>query len=121
MKELFTEKAVENIRAAELLFENELYNASANRAYYAAFHSAIAAIYHAGFIPVIDHKSVRTLFSDCFFNKRKILSSKYNRYLSDLQDKRNHADYRMGVSKTIAKKQLREAKEFLEIILGIIK
>jgi hypothetical protein len=44
MENEFLTKAKENITAAALLFENELYNASANRAYYAAFQAAIAAI-----------------------------------------------------------------------------
>ncbi|MDP2366338.1 MAG: HEPN domain-containing protein [Ignavibacteria bacterium] len=55
MKELFLERAKENLKAAELLFEQELFNASANRAYYAAFHAAIVAIMTAGVQPIIDH------------------------------------------------------------------
>ncbi|MBM2817281.1 MAG: hypothetical protein HW421_4043 [Ignavibacteria bacterium] len=120
MKETFLERAKENIKAAELLFENGLYNASANRAYYAAFHIAIASIFASGIIPNIDHKTVQTLFSDYFFNKRKILPSNYKRYLKDLQDKRNIADYKTGVSKKTAKNQLNDAKEFVELILGVI-
>jgi hypothetical protein len=41
--ELFT-KAQENIKAAQLLFDNQLYNASVNSAYYAAFQSAIVCV-----------------------------------------------------------------------------
>lgn len=40
MSEYLT-KVLENLKAAELLFEAGLYNASANRAYYAAFHAAL--------------------------------------------------------------------------------
>ncbi|HPI19371.1 MAG TPA: HEPN domain-containing protein [Candidatus Kapabacteria bacterium] len=87
MKESFRNRAIENLEAAELLFENGKYNASANRAYYAAFHSAIAAVYCAGINPTIDHKSIHTLFSDYYFNRRKIINSKYKGFLSDLQDK----------------------------------
>ncbi len=44
MKSEFFTKAKENIKTAEILFEHQLYNASANRAYYAAFQAAIAAL-----------------------------------------------------------------------------
>ncbi|MBI1923224.1 HEPN domain-containing protein [Candidatus Poribacteria bacterium] len=44
MKEKFLERAKENLKAAHLLFDNALYNAMANRAYYAASHAAIAAL-----------------------------------------------------------------------------
>jgi uncharacterized protein (UPF0332 family) len=121
MKETFILRAKENIQAAELLFDNELFNASANRAYYAAFHLAIASIYATGIIPKIDHKTVQNLFSDYYFNKRKILPSKFKGYLKDLQDIRSIADYKTGVGKNKAKLQLYKGKEFVELILGIIK
>jgi hypothetical protein len=46
--EEFIHKARENLKAAELLFENGLYNASANRAYYAALHFAISILAKMG-------------------------------------------------------------------------
>jgi uncharacterized protein (UPF0332 family) len=120
MKELFKNKALENIKIAEIAFDNDCFNASANRAYYAVFHAAIAAIYSIGKEPGIDHKAVRTIFSDNFFNRRKIISAKYKGYLKELQDKRNKADYHEGVSKKIAKKQLLQAKELVEIIFEVL-
>jgi uncharacterized protein (UPF0332 family) len=120
MKESFLLRAKENLKAAELLFDNEFYNASANRAYYAAFHAAITAIYCAGIKPNIDHKVVRALFSDYYFNKRKILPSKYNDYLNELMLNRSDADYKNGVSKKIAKSQLKIAQELVEKILEVI-
>jgi len=120
MKEHFLNRAIENLKAAELLFENDLYNASANRAYYAAFHIAIAAIYNVGVKPNIDHKTVNTLLSDNFFNRRKIIPSKYKRYLSDLQIIRNEADYRKGINAKLAKLQLETAIEFVNIIKEVI-
>ncbi|OQX20714.1 MAG: hypothetical protein BWK80_35515 [Desulfobacteraceae bacterium IS3] len=38
----FLNKAEENLTAAQICFENGLYNACANRAYYAALHAAVA-------------------------------------------------------------------------------
>ena len=121
MKYIFLEKAKENLKAAEVLFDNDLFNASANRAYYASFHAAIASLYDIGIIPIVDHKVVRNKFSDYFFNKRKVLPSKFNKYLSEMQDKRNNADYRTGVSKKIARVQLNDSKEFVGILLERIK
>ena len=121
MKESFLNRATENLKAAELLFENELYNASANRAYYAAFHIAIAAIYTTAITPVIDHKTVQTLFADYFCNKRKILPSKYKAFLKDMQIIRSNADYKNGIGKKVAKQQLKDAKEFFDIIVEVIK
>jgi uncharacterized protein (UPF0332 family) len=120
MKESFLLRAKENIEASELLFDIGKYNASANRAYYAAFHAAIAAIYSIGIEPNIDHKVIQSLFADNFCNRRKIVPSKYKGYLKDMQHIRSNADYRSGASKKDAKEQLKFAKEFVELILSII-
>ncbi|MCX6155297.1 MAG: HEPN domain-containing protein [Candidatus Kapabacteria bacterium] len=121
MKEIFKNKSIENIKIAEIAFDNECFNASANRAYYAVFHAAVAALFAIGLNPRIDHVAVQTMFSDNFFNRRKIISSKYKGDLKELQEVRGKADYHEGVSKNIAKKQLLKAKELIEIILMELK
>jgi uncharacterized protein (UPF0332 family) len=118
MKEKFLNRAKENLKASELLFDAELYNASANRAYYAAFHIAVFAIYSAGVEPAIDHRTVLSLFSDLFINRRKIFSSKYKVLIYDMQNIRNVADYGIGINKIKAIKQLKHAKAFYELIIG---
>jgi uncharacterized protein (UPF0332 family) len=120
MKELFKNKALENIKIAEIAFDNDCFNASANRAYYSAFHAAIAAIYSIGIQPNIDHKVIQSLFAENFCNRRKIVPSKYKSYLKDMQHIRSNADYRNGASKKDAKEQLKFAKEFVELILSVI-
>ncbi|MBM2815037.1 MAG: hypothetical protein HW421_1799 [Ignavibacteria bacterium] len=120
MKETFLQRAKENLKAAELLFDNGLYNASANRAYYAAFHAAITAIFSSGILPDIDHRTVQTLFAEQFCNRRKILPSKYKSILQDMQKIRNDADYKDGINKKLSKQQLKSANEFLKIILEAI-
>jgi len=121
MKESFIERAIENIKAAELLFDNGFFNASANRAYYSAFHLAIAAIYASGIKPEIDHRTVQTLFAENYCNRRKIFPSKYKGFLPEMQRHRNNADYKDGVTKKTAKQQLKDAKEFFELIIEVIK
>jgi uncharacterized protein (UPF0332 family) len=121
MKEIFLELANENLKAAELLFDNNFFNASANRAYYSAFHIAIAAIYTLGITPAMDHRTVQTLFTEHYCNRRKVLPSKYKGFLPEMQHQRNNADYKNGVQKKTANKQLKDAKEFFELISEIIK
>lgn len=62
-------KAEENLTAAELCLEYDLRNASVNRAYYAMFQSAIAALTKFG-IPRggerWEHESVQELPVKCF-------------------------------------------------------
>ena len=120
MKELFLKRAKENLLAAELLLGKELFNASANRAYYAAFHVAITAIYSIGIEPKIEHKAVHSIFIDNYFNKKKILPSKLKSYLGDLRDKRNTADYKTGINKKSAKSQLDYAKQLVTNIFEVI-
>ncbi len=121
MKESFIQLAKENIFAAELLFENNLFNASSNRAYYSAFHIAIAAIYASGITPEVNHRTVQTLFAENYCNRKKVFPSKYKGYLKDMQHIRSNADYRNGVSKKEAKQQLKYAKEFFNLIIEVIK
>ncbi len=121
MKSIFKNKALENIKVAELAYEHGCFDASTNRAYYAAFDAAIYAIYSIGIEPKIDHSTIHSIFADNFFNRRKILSVKFKRYLGDLRDKRNIADYKSGVSKKVAKHQLEYAKELVFIIFEVIK
>jgi uncharacterized protein (UPF0332 family) len=121
MKESFILRAKENLKIAEIALENDCYNASANRAYYSAFHAAIASLFSIGLTPAMDHKVVQILFTDNYFNRRKILPSKYKSYLNDLQKIRNDADYKNGINKKTAKQQLKEANELVELILGILE
>lgn len=90
----FLNKAEENLTAAQICFENGLYNACANRTYYAALHAAIAALAHRGIKrDKIDHGQVQADFSNELINRRKIYPSKMKSYLPDMQMIRNMADY----------------------------
>ncbi len=42
------EKAEENLAAAKICFQNRLYNACANRAYYAVIHAAKSTLANRG-------------------------------------------------------------------------
>jgi len=119
MKNEFLTKAKENIAVAEWSYENAHYNASANRAYYAAFQAAIAALANVGIIKAhrISHGAVQSLFATELTQRRKIYPSHLKSYLPDLQNIRDDADYKLqSVSKKKASLQLKQAKEFVEII-----
>ncbi len=118
MKMIFSAKAQENIEAAEILFENQKYNASASRAYYAAFHAAIAALKNAGFsIDKISHESLQAKFNGELIRKRKVYPSRFKSYLLDLQSVRLAADYKsIFVSKKVAGRQNKKAREYFEAI-----
>ncbi len=93
----FLNKTKENLTAAQVCFENGLFNACANRAYYAALQAAIAALAHKGIRrDKIDHGQVQADFSNELINRRKIYPAKLKSYLPDIQFVRNKADYTDG-------------------------
>jgi uncharacterized protein (UPF0332 family) len=59
-------KAKENLTAARICFDAGLYNACANRAYYAALQAVIAALAHNGIHrDRIDHGGLDHCFGQC--------------------------------------------------------
>jgi uncharacterized protein (UPF0332 family) len=121
MNESFIARAKENLADAEAALEATRYNASANRAYYAAFHAAIAALLHFGHKVNIDHTPVRSDFSRFLINERKVFPSAMKNDLRDLMAVRGTADYGLdGISKKTAFAQLKLARVFTERILSII-
>ena len=117
MKANFLEKAKENLKAAQLLFDNALYNAMANRAYYAVFHAAIAALAAAGYNLQMRYEAVHSMFNGELIRRRKLYPGDLSSYLKDLQDTRNDADYSMKqISKKVASKILTKTERFVTTI-----
>jgi uncharacterized protein (UPF0332 family) len=118
MQNAFWQKAEENLKSAQLLFENGFYNTSANRAYYAAFHSAIVALSKFGFKnPDNPHKWVQATFSGELIQRRKLYTADMKSSLLEMLSLREQADYKTdSISKKLAKEQLRKAQTFLEEI-----
>lgn len=119
MKTEFLTKSQENLKAAELLLANQLYNASANRAYYAAFQAAIAALADIGFEPERkNHDTTQSYFAAELIHKRKVYPNHLKSYLLTLQHIRNDADYdSILLSQKVALRHLKKAREFVETIL----
>jgi len=119
METIFAEKATENLNAAKLLLENEMFNASASRAYYAAFFAGVRALEHAGFsVEEISHKRLQAMFNRELIHRRKIYPRRFRSKLLDMIDIRIDADYKnMNVSKKRAFTQVKNASEFVRTIL----
>jgi uncharacterized protein len=116
MRDEFLTKAKENFRATEVLIEHQLYNAAVNRAYYAAFHAAIAALADQGITTgQRSHATIQANFATELIQRRKRYSRHFRAYLIDLQSVRDDADYKVqSVSSRVAHRQLSKAKEFVE-------
>ena len=72
---VFLEKAEECLLTAETEFLNARYNSCANRAYYACFQAAIAALLEAGIRasgPQWSHEFVPGQFVGMLINRRKL-------------------------------------------------
>jgi len=114
----FFQKAQKNLKAAQVLSDQELYDASANRAYYAAFQTAIAALASQGVRnDKNSHSWVQANFNGRFIQKRKVFPRHLRSYLPDLLFIRNKADYQQeSLSQKAASRQLRKAEEFVRTV-----
>ena len=118
VKAEFLNKAKTNLQVAQICFDSGFYDACANRAYYAAFQAAIAALADRGRkSDKNDHKWVQATFSSELINRQKVYPAHLKSYLMDMQVVRNQADYTdENVSKRLASQQLSKAQEMLELI-----
>src|SRR5207253_2484259 len=96
-QQAFLDKAEESLLGARSEHANRRYSNSANRAYYAAFQAAIAALIRAGIPPPRDHwghEYVRSAFAGQLINRRKLYPAGLRSVLSDNHELRLIADYR---------------------------
>jgi uncharacterized protein (UPF0332 family) len=111
-------KARESLQAAELCYAHKLYNATANRAYYAMFQAAIAALHAAGIQPAGEqwsHAGLQAAFTLELTRRRKLYTASLSTMLKDGLNLRNTADYKpVNISERLANQTLRWAREFLQ-------
>ena len=118
MKAEFFNKAKENLKAAEILFNRNLFSASASRTYFAAFQAAIAALAHTGiYNENYSHKWVQSAFNRELIHQRKIYPGKIKSYLLEMQNIRIQADY---TTKSVSKKKTKELLSFARIFVELI-
>jgi len=115
---IFLTKAKRNIQAAQLLFDHQMYDESANRAYYAAFQAALAALAVLGIhVEGMSHEAAQSTFNTELIHRRKVYPGRFKSYLPELQTIRIQADYSLKItSKKSAADQVKQAKEFVEHI-----
>ncbi len=123
MESTFATKARENIRAATMLFANGMYDASANRSYYAALQAAVSALANAGIrFERIEHAKVQARFSTELIRRKKVFPGRLRSHLMVMQGARNIADYGSTViSKKVTQRQLNRAKEYVGILLQEVR
>jgi len=119
--QVFASKAKENIAAAECEYNHGRYNASANRAYYAMFHTAIAALLYYNVLPPgsrWEHSWVQAAFNEQLIKRRKLYPSKLAPDLVAVMSTRDIADYKDAmVSQKRAYRALRKAKRFFNTVI----
>ena len=106
------EKALNCLEAAKLMFNNQYYSDSANRSYYAIFHSARAVMAldgedrkrHSGVIAYFQEHYVRT----------KIFDKEFSKIIQDAFEIRQDSDYEdfFVVSHNDVEEQLHDAERF---------
>jgi len=111
------ERAKESLSGAESEYANQRFHNCANRAYYACYQAAVAALVHAGIVPPGSrwgHELVQAQFVGLLINRRHIYSPEHRDTIGRLQHVRGVADYQIEiVSEIQAARNLRRAKSFV--------
>ncbi len=84
-------KASNSIKAAQILFNEEIYDVSTSRAYYAMFYFAEAFLISEG-LSFSKHSTVISKFGETFAKTNR-LPSEYHRYLIEAEQARIRSDY----------------------------
>ncbi len=117
---IFLTKAHESLIGAESEFLNERYDNSANRAYYACFQAAIAALQIAGMQArggEWGHDFVQAQFNGTLINRRHLYPTELRTVLARNYTLRVQADYGEDVvSRTEAERALRRARLFVTAV-----
>ena len=113
-------KARDSLRAARVLFDEELYDFSVSRAYYAMFYVAEALLLGEG-VSFSKHSAVISAFGQRFAKTARV-ETRFHRYLIEGQDKRNVGDYDAGpgLSAAQAGGQIGHAEDFVRLAEELI-
>ena len=121
LAEAYLAKAVESLAGAESEYANRRYNNCANRAYYACFQAAVAALVRAGIGPSgsgrYDHDAVQAQFVGELINRRHRYSPELRDTFERLLRLREVADYRTDVvTETQTDRAMRRARSFVDAV-----
>lgn len=109
-------KANQLLHDVDILIENELWNSTINRMYYACFHAVSALLIKNG-VKVKTHMGVRQAFGLHFVKTGKV-SLEFGRIFSRIYDKRQSSDYDdfIEFTKEEVEKLYPQIKEFIKTI-----
>jgi uncharacterized protein (UPF0332 family) len=110
------QRASDTLNDARLLAENERWNSSINRLYYACFYAVSALLFYHS-IEAKTHKGVRIKFMSEFI-KTELFDKEYGKLFSDLYDWRQEGDYSDFVSfdKDLTLPLIKRTEEFIALI-----
>lgn len=119
---IFLTKALECLQCAESELAAKRLNNVANRAYYAAFQAAVAAMIAAGIRPQqegggLSHRHVQSAFSGLLVYRRKLYDTRYRNILQALMSERAKADYTTRfVSEPAARRAVKQAADLITAV-----
>ena len=111
--EALLKMAIDSIRGARLLFNDELYGFSVSRAYYSMFY-LVSAVLLTKDMNFSKHQAVVAAFGQHFI-KTGIFKHKFHQYLVEAFEQRQIGDYEPmeEITKETAQKNIDRAEEFL--------
>ena len=114
------QKAQDSLRGARLLADEELYDFSVSRAYYAMFYVAESLLLGEG-LTFSKHSAVISTFGQRFAKTGRV-PEEFHRYLIEAEDSRNVGDYdyEPGLTQAEAQLQIERAEKFLEMASRLI-
>ncbi len=117
---LYLENAQESLSVAQLNLDNDFYPAAINRAYYAIFYAANAALATKKILRS-KHSGVLAAFRQ-YFVKTGVFSSELSDIYGQLMEDRHESDYGLitAMSKEDAMIDLHQAKQFVEAVEALL-
>ncbi|KZX14469.1 HEPN domain protein [Methanobrevibacter filiformis] len=108
------EKSIELLKVSELNFNNKFYADSINRSYYAVFHAANALLIKKGIFAKTHSGTIREFGLEYIINDN--FNKEIGKFFNSLEKDREKADYdySYNATKNKAKKDLYNAKRFIE-------
>jgi uncharacterized protein (UPF0332 family) len=122
LADLYLTKALESLAGAESELANLRFNNCANRANYACFQAAIAALWRAGVRPPgsdgeWSHSFVASQFDGLLIHRRKLYPAELRGTLDRVRSVRLRADYQHHfVSEVEMQRTIRRARVFVDTI-----
>ena len=119
---VYLAKAAESLASAQTDFTAARYNSCANRAYFACFQAAVAALLQSGIRPADpkgewSHEFVQSQFNGRLITRRKLYPAHLRRILRDTIEIREKADYTVSVvSERVARRVMQQAEEFVRTV-----